>query len=150
MLARTILVSPITDTSAATSTQFEESWPSHPVFTPMTSVATAATMTTPIPIDAGTIDLRQNASAEYRLAAVFSGRLRWSGMTIATFLPENVLCSTARRGASGGSGFLSPPGLSDGPTHRRSKKPLPPCAIKSRQDAIADGHEWSFVTEGRR
>ena len=85
MLASTILVSPITETSAATSTHFEESWPSHPVFTPTPRVATAATMMTPIPIDAGTIDLRQNASAEYGLA--FSGRRRWSGMTIATFFP---------------------------------------------------------------
>lgn len=87
MLASTILVSPITETSAATSTHFEESWPSHPVFTPTPSVATAATMMTPIPIDAGTIDLRQNASAEYGLASTFSGRRRWSGMTIATFFP---------------------------------------------------------------
>jgi hypothetical protein len=92
MLASTILVSPITETSAATSTHFEESWPSHPVFTPTPRVATAATMMTPIPIDAGTIDLRQNASAEYGLA--FSGRRRWSGMTIAKFFPCRFLCST--------------------------------------------------------
>jgi hypothetical protein len=121
MLARTILVSPITDTSAATSAHFEESWPSHPVFTPIPSVATAATMMTLIPIDAGTIDLRQNASAECGLTAMFCARRRWSGMTIATFVPEDVLCSTARRGASG-----------------RMKKPLPPRAIKSRQDAVRD------------
>lgn len=107
MLASTILVSPITDTSAATSTHFEESWPSHPVFTPTPSVATAATMMMPIPIDAGTIDLRQNASAEYGLTAAFSGRRRWSGMTIATFYPVDVLCSTARRGASGGMRFVA-------------------------------------------
>jgi hypothetical protein len=47
---------------------------------------------TPIPIDAGTIDLRQNASAEYGLS--FSGRRRWSGMTIAKFFPCRFLCST--------------------------------------------------------
>jgi len=71
MLAMTILVSPITDTSAATSAQFAESWPSHPIFTPTTSVVTAATMMTPIPIDTGTIDLRQKASVEYLLTAAF-------------------------------------------------------------------------------
>jgi hypothetical protein len=47
---------------------------------------------TPIPIDAGTIELRQNASAEYGLA--FSGRRCWSGMTTATFFPVDLLCST--------------------------------------------------------
>ena len=76
MLARTILVSPITDTKAATSTHFEELWPSHPVFIPTISVVTAATMMTPIPIDAGTIDLRQNGSAECGSTAVFDGRRR--------------------------------------------------------------------------
>jgi len=76
MFARTILVSPITDTSAATNTHFAESWPSHPILTPTTSVPTAATMITPIPIDAGTIDLRQNASAEYGLAGASSCRRR--------------------------------------------------------------------------
>jgi len=69
MLAITILVKPMTETSAATSTHFSESWPSHPVFKPTTSVVTAVMMMMPIPIDAGTIDLRQNASAEYLLAA---------------------------------------------------------------------------------
>jgi len=100
MLAMTILVSPITDTRAATSTHFEESWPSHPVFTPIPSVATAATMMTPIPIDAGTIDLRQKASAEYLFAAASSGRRRWSGMTIATFFPVDSLmlhCAAGRK-----------------------------------------------------
>lgn len=101
ILAMTILVSPITDTSAATRIHFEDPWPSHPVFTPTLNVTTDATMMTPIPIDAGTIDLRQNASAECRLAAAFIGRRRWIGMTIATFLPVNVLCSTRRPGASG-------------------------------------------------
>jgi hypothetical protein len=105
MLAITILVSPITDTKAATSTHFEESSPSHPVFTPIPSVATAATMMTPIPIDAGTIDLRQNGSAECGLTAAFDDRRRWSGMTTATFFPVDLLCSTARRGASGGAGL---------------------------------------------
>jgi len=105
MLAMTILVSPTTDTRAATNTHFEESPPSHPVLTPIASVATAATMMTPIPIDAGTIDLRQNASAECGLTGAFEGRRRWSGMTIATFFPVDVLCSTARRGASLGTGL---------------------------------------------
>jgi len=59
MLASTILVSPMTDTNAPTSTHLEESWPSHPIFTPTSSVATAATIMTPIPIDTGTIELRQ-------------------------------------------------------------------------------------------
>ena len=69
MFATTILVNPMTETSAATNTHFSESWPSHPVFTPMPSVATAATMMTPIPIDAGTIDLRQKPSAECGLVS---------------------------------------------------------------------------------
>ena len=122
MLAMTILVNPITDTRAATSTHFEESWPSHPVFTPIPSVATAATMMTPIPIDAGTIDLRQNASAEYGFAGALDGRRRWSGITIATFFPVDVLCSTARRGASGGAGLQSPADASDSPVRRPDQK----------------------------
>jgi len=69
MFATTILVSPMTETSAATRTHFAESWPSHPALTPMVSVATAVTMMTPIAIDAGTIDLRQKASAECGLVS---------------------------------------------------------------------------------
>ena len=84
MLAIIILVNPMTDTSAATNTHLEESWPSHPVFTPTPSVETAATIMMPIAIDAGTIELRQNASAECLLAVafcvprLFSGFRRWS------------------------------------------------------------------------
>ncbi len=110
MLAMTILVRPITDTSAATSTHFEESSPSHPVFTPTPSVVTAATMMTPIPIDAGTIDLRQNASAEYLLAAAFSARWRWSGMTIATFFPVDAFMLHSAPGRKRRDGIPSPAG----------------------------------------
>ena len=99
MLAMTILVSPITDTSAATNTHLEESWPSHPVFTPTPSVATAATMMMPIAIDAGTIELRQNASAECLSAVPFCRQRRWSGITVATCFPCGclMLYCTARR-----------------------------------------------------
>ena len=60
--------------------------PSH--LHPDHSVATAATMMTPIPIDTGTIELRQKASAECGECGLTGGALvrrRWSGMTIATF-----------------------------------------------------------------
>lgn len=150
MLAMTILVSPITDTSAATNTHFAESWPSQSIFTPTTSVVTARMMMTPIPIDAGTIDLRQNASAEYRLAAASGRRRRWSGRTFVTFVPEDVLCPTARRGASATTESVAGGPTPGAPPGEKVKNSLPPRAIKSRQDAVPDASGWSFMTEDRR
>jgi hypothetical protein len=120
MLARTILVSPITDTRAATSTHFEESSPSHPVFTPIASVATAATMMTLIPIDAGTIDLRQNASAECGLTGAFDGRRRWSGMTIATFFPRECFMLHCAAGRKRRGRAPSPANSSDNPNRQKA------------------------------
>jgi hypothetical protein len=57
-------------------------------------------------------------------------------MTIATFFPVDVLCSTARRRASGEPGLHRLQTQANAPRAAQVKKPLPHRAIKSTQDAV--------------